>query len=169
MFFDDIKTLYDLDAPETGRIRVEQTYSDYRKGRQGATGLAGLSRAAGAESVIDLDTARPLATGKTRRRSHESWRSTQPIADDRQSAHLKPHGHDRRMPVLQGLRGGRARLRATCTASQHRRCFRRDGTCRPSAVRNDRHVSGPRVRRVDQPERRKQVQGHHSRPRSERA
>src|SRR5947199_8629993 len=32
MFFDDVKTLYDLDAPESGRIRVEQTYSDYRKG-----------------------------------------------------------------------------------------------------------------------------------------
>ncbi len=32
MFFDDVKTLYDLGAPETGRIRVEQTYSDYRKG-----------------------------------------------------------------------------------------------------------------------------------------
>ena len=30
MFFDDIKTLYDLDA--TGSVRVEQTYSDYRKG-----------------------------------------------------------------------------------------------------------------------------------------
>ena len=32
MFFDDVKTLYDLDAPETGRVEVEQTYSDYRKG-----------------------------------------------------------------------------------------------------------------------------------------
>jgi hypothetical protein len=32
MFFDDIKTLYDLDAPETGHTKVEQTYSDYRKG-----------------------------------------------------------------------------------------------------------------------------------------
>src|SRR5439155_734947 len=32
MFFDDVKTLYDLDPPESGRIRVEQTYSDYRKG-----------------------------------------------------------------------------------------------------------------------------------------
>src|SRR5688572_23029303 len=32
MFFDDIKTVYDLDAPETGRIKVEQIYSDYRKG-----------------------------------------------------------------------------------------------------------------------------------------
>ena len=34
MFFDDIKTLYDLDAPETHAIKVEQTYSDYRKGEK---------------------------------------------------------------------------------------------------------------------------------------
>src|SRR5262249_48616947 len=32
MFFDDVKTLYDLDAPETNRVHVEQIYSDYRKG-----------------------------------------------------------------------------------------------------------------------------------------
>src|SRR6476646_5732219 len=32
MFFDDVKTLYDLEAPEAGRVKVEQTYSDYRKG-----------------------------------------------------------------------------------------------------------------------------------------
>src|SRR3954469_6801843 len=32
MFFDDVKTLYDLEAPESGRVKVEQTYSDYRKG-----------------------------------------------------------------------------------------------------------------------------------------
>src|SRR5580658_5386411 len=32
MFFDDIKTLYDLDAPETHKITVDQSYSDYRKG-----------------------------------------------------------------------------------------------------------------------------------------
>src|SRR5260370_577101 len=32
MFFDDIKTLYDLDTPETHTIRVEESYSDYRKG-----------------------------------------------------------------------------------------------------------------------------------------
>src|SRR5205085_10577135 len=31
MFFDDIKTLYDLDAPATGRIAAEQTYTDYPK------------------------------------------------------------------------------------------------------------------------------------------
>src|SRR4051794_28780214 len=32
MFFDDIKTLYDLEAPDAHSIRVEQTYSDFRKG-----------------------------------------------------------------------------------------------------------------------------------------
>ena len=36
MFFDDVKTLYDLDAPETHRITVDQSYSDYRKGAEGA-------------------------------------------------------------------------------------------------------------------------------------
>ena len=40
MFFDDIKTLYDLGAPETGAIKVEQTYSDYRKGAHGEARLA---------------------------------------------------------------------------------------------------------------------------------
>src|SRR5215212_2814296 len=58
MFFDDIKTLYDLDAPETGRIAVEQTYSDYRKGdraRLDALGYLALQDL----KVIDLDTAVP--------------------------------------------------------------------------------------------------------------
>src|SRR4051812_39145172 len=32
MFFDDVKTLYELESPEAGRVKVEQTYSDYRKG-----------------------------------------------------------------------------------------------------------------------------------------
>ena len=32
VFFDDVKTLYDLDQPETGRVNVDQTYSDYRAG-----------------------------------------------------------------------------------------------------------------------------------------
>ena len=47
MFFDDIKTLYDLGAPETHAMMVEQIYSDYRKGATrearfiGVLGLAG--------------------------------------------------------------------------------------------------------------------------------
>ena len=32
MFFDDVKTLYDLDEPQTHTIKVEQIYSDFRKG-----------------------------------------------------------------------------------------------------------------------------------------
>src|SRR5262245_22933220 len=32
MFFDDVKTLYDLQAPESGSMIVDQTYSDDRKG-----------------------------------------------------------------------------------------------------------------------------------------
>ena len=48
MFFDDIKTLYDLDAPDTGRIAVEQIYSDYRKGAR-AAGLAVLPSTGGSE------------------------------------------------------------------------------------------------------------------------
>src|SRR5215471_14202982 len=32
MFFDDVKTIYDLDQPETHRIRVDQSYSETRIG-----------------------------------------------------------------------------------------------------------------------------------------
>ena len=35
VFFDDVKTLYDLDQPDTGRVNVDQTYSDYRSGAGG--------------------------------------------------------------------------------------------------------------------------------------
>ena len=49
MFFDDIKTLYDLDAPETGRIAVEQIYSDYRKGTRARLDSLVLPAAAGPE------------------------------------------------------------------------------------------------------------------------
>src|SRR5690242_11429178 len=34
VFFDDMKTLYDLQSPETGKVNVEQVYSDYRKGSE---------------------------------------------------------------------------------------------------------------------------------------
>src|SRR5204863_4571674 len=61
MFFDDIKTLYDLDAPDTGRVRVEQIYSDYRKGAT-ATLDALTYLPLQDMKAIDLDTAKPLAT-----------------------------------------------------------------------------------------------------------
>src|SRR6188508_850451 len=57
MFFDDVKTLYDLDAPETHRLTVDQSYSDFRK-----TAAATLDSLAYLPlenlQVTDLDTAR---------------------------------------------------------------------------------------------------------------
>ena len=85
MFFDDIKTLYDLDGPETGRIRVEQIYSDYRKGasaRLDALSYLGLRDL----EVVDLDTAKTLkVTGA-------NAALDAPIVNDRQSAHVKLTG-----------------------------------------------------------------------------
>jgi hypothetical protein len=89
MFFDDVKTLYDLDAPETGRIRVEQTYSDYRKGDRARLDL--LSYVPLQElTVVDLDTAKTLAP--MRDGNAMAVKLDVPIANDRQSAHLKVTG-----------------------------------------------------------------------------
>jgi hypothetical protein len=89
MFFDDIKTLYDLDAPETGQIKVEQVYSDYRKGdkaRLDSLGYLALQDL----KVIDLDTARAFAPSKEG--AATVVKLDVPIVDDKQSAHLKITG-----------------------------------------------------------------------------
>ena len=89
MFFDDVKTLYDLDAPQTGRIMVEQTYSDYRKGeRARLDSLAYLPLEN--LKVIDLDTARELTPKKQGGATYVGL--DEPIVDDKQSAHLKITG-----------------------------------------------------------------------------
>jgi hypothetical protein len=89
MFFDDIKTLYDLEGPETGRIRVEQTYSDYRKGDKARLdSLAYLPLHD--VKVIDLDTAKALAPVKEANAT--VVRLDVPIVDDKQSAHVKISG-----------------------------------------------------------------------------
>src|SRR5580658_5079868 len=89
MFFDDIKTLYDLDAPDTHSIKVEQSYSDYRKG--GKARLDSLSYLQLQDlKVIDLDTAKdfaPLKEGKAMTVKLEV-----PIVDDKQSAHIRITG-----------------------------------------------------------------------------
>ena len=104
MFFDDIKTLYDLQAPESGTIDVEQTYSDYRKGS--AERLDSLDYLPLHDlKVVDLDTAKTLGVtvggtaggtsgGQTRTgvATHRSVRLDVPIANDKQSAHLKITG-----------------------------------------------------------------------------
>jgi hypothetical protein len=89
MFFDDIKTLYDLDAPATGRIRVEQTYSDYRKGATAR--LDSLVHLPLRElQVVDLDTAQPLAT--ERQKTVTVARLEVPVTAENQSAHLRITG-----------------------------------------------------------------------------
>ena len=89
MFFDDIKTLYDLDEPGTGRITVQQTYSDYRKGERAR--LDSLNYLPLQDlKVIDLDTARPFTTVKESKGTFVKL--DVPITDDKQSAHIRITG-----------------------------------------------------------------------------
>src|SRR4051812_27827527 len=89
MFFDDVKTLYDLEAPESGRVKVEQTYSDYRKGA--AAKLDSLAYLPLQDlKVVDLDTARAFTPVKEGTAS--VVKLDVPITDDKQSAHLQITG-----------------------------------------------------------------------------
>jgi hypothetical protein len=89
MFFDDVKTLYDLDAPDSHGIKVEQTYSDYRKGDKAR--LDSLSYLTLQDlKVIDLDTAKALTPAKDG--TAMAVKLDVPIVDDKQSVHLKITG-----------------------------------------------------------------------------
>jgi hypothetical protein len=89
MFFDDVKTLYDLGDPQTHAIRVEQIYSDFRRGASPALDL--LSYAPLKDlTVIDLDTGKPLVTSKSG--TATVVKLDVPIENDKQSAHLKVNG-----------------------------------------------------------------------------
>jgi len=89
VFFDDIKTLYDLGAPETGVIRVEQTYSDYRRGDTAR--LDSLAYLALQDlKVIDLDTAKAFAPVKDG--AATVVKLDVPIVDEKQSAHIQIGG-----------------------------------------------------------------------------
>lgn len=101
MFFDDVKTLYDLGAPETGTFAVQQTYSDYRKGDHAR--LDSLSYLAIKDlQVIDLDTAKALTPA--RQGASTVVKLDVPIVNDRQSAHLRISGSitDSSLKVEQG-------------------------------------------------------------------
>jgi hypothetical protein len=89
MFFDDLKTLYDLDAPETGRMKVEQTYSDYRKGDRAKLDSLAYLPLQDLE-VMDLDTAKKFAASKEG--SATVVKLDVPIVGGKQSAHLKLTG-----------------------------------------------------------------------------
>ena len=90
MFFDDVKTLYDLEAPEGGRVKVEQSYSDYRKGARAQLDTLGTAAAAGAQgdrsryrqAVLDREgrrrhvrQARPADRRRQAERAHQDHRS----------------------------------------------------------------------------------------------
>ena len=89
VFFDDIKTTYELGDPRTGRIAVEQIYSDVRKGARARLDSLSYLPLEDLE-VLDLDTAERLTP--VRERSGTYVKLGVPIVDDRQSAHLKLTG-----------------------------------------------------------------------------
>lgn len=89
MFFDDIKTLYDLGDPATGTFAVEQTYSDYRKGATASIDAMNYLALKDLK-VIDLDTAKPLVTKTVAKKTTAALEV--PIRNDKQSAHLRVTG-----------------------------------------------------------------------------
>ena len=89
MFFDDVKTLYDLGEPDTHAIRVQQIYSDFRKGATPPLDLMSYAPLQDLK-VIDLDTAKPLSTSTSGRNTLVHLEL--PIENDKQSAHLQIDG-----------------------------------------------------------------------------
>ncbi|MDQ6611473.1 MAG: hypothetical protein M3Y64_03490, partial [Gemmatimonadota bacterium] len=101
IFFDDVKTLYDLDDPAGHDMKVEQTYSDFRKGDKLSVELMSYAPLTDA-TVIDLDTAKPLTT--SRQGSATVVKLDVPIVNDKQSTHLRVSGtlHDAGYTVVNG-------------------------------------------------------------------
>lgn len=89
IYFDDVKTLYDLGAPESHSIHVDQIYSEYRKGSTPTLPLLGYAPLSDLR-VIDLDTAKPLPTSGSGAATTVTLEL--PIVNDRQSAHLEVTG-----------------------------------------------------------------------------
>jgi hypothetical protein len=89
MFFDDVKTIYDLGTPESHTITIDQSYSDYRRGANAT--LDQLSYLPLEHlKVVDLDTAKTLPTAKAG--SATTVALDVPITTDKQSAHLRVTG-----------------------------------------------------------------------------
>ena len=85
MFFDDIKTIYDLGDPAAHRITVDQSYSDYRRGAKAALDTLAYLPLTDLQ-VTDLDTAKrltPVTAGTATTVTLDV-----PITRDMQSAHL---------------------------------------------------------------------------------
>jgi hypothetical protein len=89
MFFDDVKTIYDLGAPESHTITVDQSYSDYRRGAAATLDLLSYLPLQNLK-VTDLDTARTLTTARSGNTTTAAL--DVPITNDKQSAHLRVTG-----------------------------------------------------------------------------
>jgi hypothetical protein len=87
--FDDIKTLYDLGAPDSHAIQVEQIYSESRKGDHCKLDSLAYLKLQDVK-VIDLDTAKNFVVSKSG--STMVAKLDVPIVNDKQSAHLKITG-----------------------------------------------------------------------------
>ncbi len=89
MFFDDIRTLYDLNEPDTHSMKVDQSYSDYRKGAKAI--LDSLAYLPLTDlRVVDLDTAKAFTPVKDG--NGLSVKLDVPVMDDKQSAHIRITG-----------------------------------------------------------------------------
>ncbi len=89
MFFDDMKTLYDLGAPDSHTIAVDQSYSDQRKGATVALDSLSYLQLQNL-NVTDLDTAHVLRTTTSDGKTTAALEV--PITNDNQSAHLRLTG-----------------------------------------------------------------------------
>ena len=161
MFFDDIKTLYDLDAPETGRIAVEQTYSDYRKGdraRLDSLGYLALEDL----KVVDLDTAKPFTPVKEAKGTFVKLEV--PITSDKQSAHIRITGTLKASgyTVVNGELVFQRTLKGLRNTVLLPKGWEVSGVSRIGHDR-DRARERARLRLADQSQRRQQLQGHDSR------
>ena len=89
MFFDDVKTIYDLGVPESHAITIDQSYSDYRRGAKATLDQLSYLPLENLK-VVDLDTAKTLSTTKAGNVTTAAL--DVPITSDKQSAHLRITG-----------------------------------------------------------------------------
>ena len=162
MFFDDVKTLYDLEAPEAGtRSRSSRPTATTARARRRTARLARLPAAAGSQGRSISTPAKPLPPAKERQRDDRQARR----ADRRRQAERAPQDH-RHAEAIPAIRSTNGELVFERTLHGLRNTVLLPAGWDVSArlaVGDDRHVRGPRVRRADQPERREPIQRPHSR------
>ena len=109
MFFDDVKTLYDLGDPQSHTMRVEQIYSDFRKGDKPA---------------LDLLSVR---AAQRSHRHRPRYREAAPDVEGEGRHGRQARRADRRRPTERALEGHAARSTIRATRSRT--------ACSPSIAR----------------------------------